>query len=223
MRRLSILLILFLSTFTVVFALKVNFYVSNMQVYLALTSTPLKIKVGYPYTSAEVGRKSYVRLEIREATPVIVGEGMWNVWKSDGFFVEIGGKAKVGELRNAFNNSKIKEIGRVYLSLSTCFENEGFQASLLYSRFILSTDKGITTNAFFFLPANYLGEMPNTIDLKLRYSHPISKKVGLSASFETRFQVSDGGILSPPTFEVGISISTTLGNLKDNFKSPASQ
>ncbi len=215
MRRVCFLLLILIGS--TVMAIGIKFYISNLSAYASVYSSSVKIDVGYPYSSIKLGKDSYIKLEFRESTPLMVTQGMWEIWKNNIFSIGIGAKANFGTLTNAFDNSKVQEFGRGYILANLDIGQKGVQACFLYSRFVLSMDKGLKTNSFFFLPPNYIGEAANAFSVYFRYGKNFSRKATMTLNSGLQIRMSDEGILSPPVFEIGFSISTTLENLKKSF------
>ncbi len=195
----------------------IGFYLSNNQASFLITATPIILEVGYPRTSLTLGNSSYLKVNFQESTPVVSAEISARLFDNAFFSLSLGEHSDFGRLEKAINNGKIKEIVRNFALVNVGIRFFEMKGDLGYSRFYSSISKNISKNIFFLTPPNYSGEAPNAFFFKLDRSFDIAKDYVFTLLFMGNICFSDSFVFSNPSFEVGISLFTTVEELQANF------
>ncbi len=216
--RFSLLLSLFLLFAAVSsFAAGITFYLSNFETSVNVNSSILTLNVGYPYSSLRIGENYYAQLMFRESTPVFYMKMGLKVWKNAFFSLSLGAKTKIGKISYPLCTQKISEVGRNYIWAEMAIHEENLKASFSYSRFFSSIAKNLSKGIFFLSPPNSNGEEVNAVMMGTAYSFLLQKGFRLSLLANGTFYFSDAFIFKSPIFEFGISLSTDLKELQENF------
>lgn len=216
MKRLFVIAFLLLSITAM--GIPISFLISNNEVSLGLTASPIKIKIGYPRLSVFLGSKTYVRIIYDESTPLVFIEASVNLINFKMASFSIGETSKFGQLEGRIDNGKILEVGRNFLTANVNFSLFRAILNLEYSRFYSSFNYNSSKNIIFLAPPNYEGDSPNMLSLYASYS------LGYYENFEFTFfthmnaHFSDTFVFENPSIEIGISLSTTTENLQNTFR-----
>ena len=219
MRRFFSLILALILVCVSVYAVPLTLYISNLESSLYIQAYSISLEVGYPFSSVTIGNSPRIEFKVDESTPLYYLKGEWRVWENDNTSLALGAKVKAGKVPGALSNDKIKEVGRNYLfsEISSSFSN--VKTRLAYVRYFSSVDENVSKGILFLAPPNYISEVANRMNFSLTYSAKLDKTFEFALIFNGIFRFSDAFVFSPPTFEFGFSISTTVEELQKSFQS----
>lgn len=194
-------------------SIPVSFTLSNTQSYIGISATPLNVEIGYPYSS--ISFENFAGINLCESTTTYVDPYILiDVYRYKNLNFFAGADSEFGTLPEAFSTDKIIEVGRNFFDLEVDLKMDAFFSSIEYSRFYSDFNYNRIQNVLFLAPANYSGEMPNTLSFFASYAFDWFKSSNVILEGFTKIDLpfSDALVISSPIVEIGISLITDTKN-----------